>query len=78
MVTTKKHRRHLFAMRCHVTGKLGYQTRSDAREARRWSRLLNGEKTSEWSVYRCSHCAYWHIGHNNKYRHNHEERNNDG
>lgn len=66
-------------MRCHVTGKLGYQTRSDAREARRWSRLLNGEKTSEWSVYRCSHCAYWHIGHNNnKYRHNYEERNNDG
>lgn len=65
---TKKPWKNLFAMRCHTTGKLGYRNRADARTARRWSRLMNGEKTSEWSVYRCEHCDYWHIGHNYKYR----------
>lgn len=64
----RKHRKHLFAMRCATTKKLGYRDRTDARAARKWSRLLNGEKTSEWSVYRCQYCQYWHIGHNSTYR----------
>jgi hypothetical protein len=75
--TKKKHRKNLYAMRCPKTGKLGYDYRAEAREARRVSRRFNGEKTSEWSVYRCPHCDYWHIGHNNKYRQYQEERYND-
>lgn len=54
-------------MTCPQTGKLGYKNRRLAREARKWSRLINGEKTSEWSVYRCQYCDYWHIGHNYTY-----------
>jgi len=64
----KGHRKHRHSMRCPKTGKLGYIERQDARAARKWSRLLNGEKTSEWSVYRCHHCQYWHIGHNNTFK----------
>lgn len=66
----KGHRRHPYSMFCPVTGKRGYATRGLARQARRGSRLMNGEKTSEWSVYRCqySNCGYWHIGHNHNNR----------
>lgn len=67
----EQRRRHRHSMTCRETGKLGYKNRALAREARKWSRLLNGEKTSEWSVYRCQYCNYWHIGHNYNYREHH-------
>lgn len=73
-MTKPRHQKLRHSMRCPRTRKLGYKSRKLAREARKWSRLLNGEKTSEWSVYRCRYCDYWHIGHNYSFRDNNPEQ----
>ena len=51
-----------YAGSCPESGKIQYPTRKDAKEARR---LMKGKGISQTgvSIYACSDCAYWHLGH---------------
>lgn len=50
----------LFGRESQCDGKVKWQTRQLAREARR--RLQNREGAATVAVYRCSHCQQYHIG----------------
>ena len=49
--------------RCADTGKLQYESRKEARAARRTIALRLGDPDLE--VYACSYCPYLHLGHGN-------------
>lgn len=46
-----------------LVAKFSYNTREEAYEACNRYRMFNPEDSRPMSVYRCSHCGKWHIGH---------------